>query len=258
MQKYKEKWVSKEQAALYKVFRSYVPVETEITCIVQKIREKGLQRIDTLDIGAGEGSVALKIVSSLKEAGIAVLRWDALDVSEEHLSSFGAKVSNHIKPEFNFYLKGWNEFPLKKQYDFVLARHSWYGVEKWKEETREINSLMKLYEAIKKGGLGLIVLSPKDDVLFAIPNPFQGDTTSEDVCEALERIGIEFYCERVARPLPALLEGGELTEPAYGIFKYILHTENISEIERLKKCLTEWFSKHKKWVSKSDLIWINK
>lgn len=258
MREYQKKWMD-GQAVLYKTFRSYVPVTYEVKAIVNRIEQRGLQRIEALDIGAGEGSVALQIINSLQGLGVKVLQWDAVDVSKEQLGQFQAQTTDILKPKFRFYLQGWNELNPKRQYDFVLARHSWYGVSKWREEPKATNALTKLHRAIKKGGLGLIVLSPKDNVLFAMPNPFQGDTTSKDVCKALKRIGIKFSCQRVERPLPVLLEKDELTEAAQGIFRYMLHTEDISEMtQQLKVCLAEWFSRHKKWVSESDLIWIEK
>lgn len=256
MREYQKKW-GEGQAVLYKPFRHYIPVQ--VWPIVDRIKQKGLQRIEALDIGAGEGSVALQVIHSLQKAGVKVISWEAVDVSKEQLDSFKAKAKGISEPRFDFHLQAWNDFFPKRRYDFVLARHSWYGVTKWRKEPRETNALMKLYSAIKERGLGLIVLTTKNDVLFSVPNKFQGDTTTEDVLEALERIKIKFHCLRVKRPLPNLLEGGELTEAGQGIFRYMLHTENISSRKaEIEDCLAKWFTGHGEWFSQSDFIWIEK
>lgn len=258
---YQSEWSGKGNFDLYAEFRRFKPMD-EIPVIVEGVVSRGLREISALDIGGGSGSSSLPLISLLQNHGIEVLEWHVVDVSQEQISSFQDSVQDIIKPRFCFSLADWVEYPLAEEYNLILSLHSWYGVTQWKEEPWTTNSLAKVYQALKSGGIAVIVVSTCDNVLSWISNLIRDQhyrMSGNELCLALDRLGIGYEREKIDLPLPALLEEGELTTATYGIYRYILKMQDLSPIQNvLKERLTEWIEEHESWFSANDFIWLTK
>ncbi|MFA4880355.1 MAG: class I SAM-dependent methyltransferase [Candidatus Doudnabacteria bacterium] len=261
MNTYQEEWLHKGNFDLYEKFRRYLPCP-ENPYLADGIARRGIQEIEALDIGGGSGTSSLEIISFLNAREITVKKWEVVDVSREQLAAFKQKVAHLDSPHFSFAHYSWSEFALRKKYNFVLSLHSWYGINGWREEAKAKNTLRKFTEAISKDGLGVIVITAKDNVMATFSNQIRGGhyrATGNEICAKLSKLGIRFEQETANLPIPALLAAGELTCAAEAIYPFILGMADLSHIRKeLTSYLSEWIAVHGEWFSAVDFIWIRK
>lgn len=260
MNTYQEEWLHKGNFDLYEEFRRHLPCP-ENPYLADGLARKGIQEMEALDIGGGSGVSSLEIISLLNARGITVKKWDVVDVSREQLAAFEQKVAHLDSPHFSFTHCSWSEFALRRKYNFVLSLHSWYGIDGWRKEAKA-NTLKKFVRAISKDGFGVIGISAKDDVMAAFSNKIRGEhyrATGDEICAALNKLGIGFEQETVHLPIPALLDAGELTCAAEGIYPFILGITDLSSVHKeLISYLSKWIAVHGEWFSTVDFIWIRK
>ncbi len=261
MNTYQQEWLQKSNFDLYEEFRRYLPC-LENSYLSDGLARRGIREIEALDIGGGSGASSLEIISLLETKGIAVKKWEVVDVSIEQLNVFKQKVAHLDSPHFSFAHCSWSEFALRKKYNFVLALHSWYGIDGWRKKPKTKNTLRKFTEAMSKDGLGVIVITAKDNVMAAISNQIRGDhyrATGDEICAELNKLGIGFERETANLPIPALLAAGELTCVAEAIYPFILGMVDLSNVRKeLVGYLSKWISVHGEWFSAVDFIWIRK
>lgn len=254
MDNYQEEWTKKGIVDFYAGFQRHNSHQ-EVDVIVDEIIARNLQDIDGLDIGGGGGDASLLLLGRLQASGIKVVSWDVIDISPAQIDLFQERSAGISYPEFNFIVADWANYEVEKQYHFILAMHSWYGL--------GATGLEKMYAALAPNGLAVIVVSSHENVLCSISNRLRNNDKfrvgGKQICQALAEAGIPFAWEQKKMTLPALLEGGELTEAGEAIYRFLLNCWDLSAVRQdLVKHLKRWFEKNREWFSEVDFIWIQK
>lgn len=240
-------------------------VNIESKRIRQHMKSTKSDEYSILDIGAATGASLIRLLTLLKPSTKKEIRLDWLDPSQECLRKFKKRAEqSRIQGSLNnYFIEKWEEHNPEIRYDYIRAIESWFGIEDWSK------SLMKFYDSLKTGGLGLILIESKENdfVKFKMefcPRLFPDYTAvyGEEVCKALDELGIPYSKEKVMISEADI--GCCIPEPnlkGKRFLSYLLRHDFEELPASLKNEITDYLkNKYPSKVFKlfNDFIWIEK
>ncbi len=224
---YTELWEKDLIEVLYKRFSAVVkPFELPLLdIIIEKSSEifKDKSELSMFEIGAGTGKYTSVILH-----GIATGRhitYTGIDVSPAQQKQFEENSKNFPESvEVSEYtLSSWQEYNVIKQYDLVLAQHSWYGIRGAPE------NFEKIKEILADKGVCFIMLNPKGNIShIAMENNGEPLFSSEDLEEGLNACGLSFEKIRSYNddnPRESFYKDGRLTQHGLDHFSYLYRVD---------------------------------
>lgn len=237
---YTKNWTDEVMLEKYKKFKCVIGSDNgQLISIVSNTPKRFIK---ILDIGGGNGEKFIQVAKTLIENG-KDFSIDYLDVSKQQLYGFLKNMQREGLTEKIRYVEliPWQrETSLAtEKYDVVLAIHSWYGIDNWKENTPN-NTLKKVKDCLKEDGVAYIVVQRKGVLLESIIrsiNP-QGITTGEDISRALKKLEVKHKLEDFQGNkirISELLKGEELIPIGKDVISYLLMIYSNMDFNDLSK-----------------------
>ena len=235
------------------IFQRYISLTNQKNFLIEKIckvinENYTSNKLSLLDIGCGDGTVTLQIISKLKDKYN--LEINAIDVSKPLIECFKRKKSYTI----NYIIDNVELIKILPKADFILMSHI----------LTYINNLDDLIEkvlnALNLNGIALIVLSNdfSDDV--KVKNKLNKKlTTSHKVKKILDKKNINYKVEIIESEID--ISGIEnMDEDGRVIIEFFKHKsfEEISndEINDIREKILKIANSSGKITKKEDYIWI--
>jgi SAM-dependent methyltransferase len=220
---YTELWEKDSIEVLYRKFSAVVkPFELPLLNLVIKKTDEifeGRNDLSMFEIGAGTGKYTASILNGITQNHH--LTYTGIDVSSAQHKQFeeNSKAFPETVEVSEYTLASWQEYPVTRKYDLVVAQHSWYGI------GGSLDSFEKLKAITAEGGVCFLMLNSKDNIShIAMENNGEPLFSSEDAEVSLRALGIPYEKVRSFNedsPREKFLQNGRLTQHGIDHFSYL-------------------------------------
>ena len=223
-------------------------IENPADLIVKKINNK-TNIDDYLDVGGGTGVRTLKIMK-----GLGITHIDFLEPAKKAPLDFCKKVPK-LGLDVNIIRSRFEDFKPVKKYDLITSVHTWYYI--------DLNSLERLYDLLKAGGVACIFMDSEKDTIKKIQEICESNflkyktNNAEDVCRQLDKLRIKYTVHKDEKTFSGLLKNGKYTKRAkimMSLVSYAKWSDIPKETKISVKKMLQGISKKDRYPSRRWLI----
>lgn len=244
---YTRQWENNNLEKLYRRFSAVVkPFELPLLdLLIDEVKNKFTEasELSVFEIGSGNGQHTKIILNSLSEKFD--LHYEGIDVSSAQREAFYENYKDFAKniKIINYEISSWQDYTPNKQYDIVLAQHSWYGI------GSDLSNFEKLKNIISDDGICFVLLNSKTNLSqIAMENNGERAFSSEDFEKGAMAVGLKLKNIRSYNDesdINNFYQNNKLTQRALDHFSYVyrrdLKDDDMNVIEMLKSAPVESF-----------------
>jgi SAM-dependent methyltransferase len=231
-EQYKKHWSESNTGKDFIGFKQFIKkAEEDIVAQVGEhiISSLNKKKIDVLDVGPGEGSLSIQLVSQLSNSH-EVSSYTGVEISDEMIKALESKKDKFAENahKLNLIHGDAEEVSYSQSFDLITSLNSWYGLAP--------EAVKRLKQNLSGNGLLAILISSRESITVDLTEQFADSMfAAEDLKDWFNKSGVGYEEVKLTSDEFSKSQFLEKSEKRTSFFNYLLRDDY--EVEQIEQYL---------------------